>query len=116
MGDWSIEPDGVSTVLANVQGQLGAGEEGGGLSQSIERAGEQIERALEYVKSPPIEAELLRFLGDFHDRGSEIFLHGLSCLTGASEATQSYIDGDQEMALEAQRSAGDVDNLDLDAG
>ncbi|GAA1459580.1 DUF6507 family protein [Nocardiopsis exhalans] len=114
MSSWDIDPVGISIALTNVQTDLGAGEEGGGLSESAGRVDDQLDRALMTAKSALVEVELMRFMNQVQTQTSNIFLHGLSCVTAAGEATQLYIDGDQEMALESQKTAGNIENLGLE--
>ncbi|MFV2196657.1 DUF6507 family protein [Nocardiopsis sp. LOL_012] len=114
MSAWDLDIPGVSTVLTNTGADLGVDEAGGGLAEQAETTGQEIADAVEAVRSAPVEAELLRFLGTYNGRTGEMLITGLSCVVGAGEAAQAYMDGNEEMALEAQRNAGTADNLDLD--
>ncbi|MCY9784114.1 DUF6507 family protein [Nocardiopsis sp. EMB25] len=113
MSQWNLYVPGVSTVLTNVSAELGVDEAGGGLSECVDRTSQKIESALEAAGSGPVESELLRFTGAYNGATGEMLLRGLSCVIGAGEATRAYMDGNEEMALEAQNNAGTMENLDL---
>lgn len=111
MSDWSIDVYGVSLVLTDLSGQLGL--EGGGFSSTIDSTGRGIDMALTNAKSPPVEAALSGFFDHFTGETEAMFTRTLSCLQGATDATTAYIQGQEEMAAEAQRQAGTNENLDL---
>ena len=114
MSTWNINVFGVDGVLSTYNDQLGT--EGGGLSEEIDSTGRGLDTALENAKSPPVETALAGFFEHYADQTDAMFLKGLSCLKGASEATLAYQNGDHEMALTAQEDAGNIDALDLDMG
>lgn len=111
MSEWDIDVYGVSLVLTDLSDQLGL--EGGGLSSTIDSTGSGIDMALTNVKSPPVEAALSGFFDHFTGETDAIFTRTLSCLQGATDATTAYIQGQEDMAAEAQRQAGTTENLDL---
>ncbi|MYR31446.1 hypothetical protein GTW20_03990 [Nocardiopsis alba] len=113
MSTWDIDVNGVSAVLGVYNDQLGT--EGGGLSEEIDSTGVELGTALESVKSPPVEIVLAEFLEYYSEKSETMFLKGLSCLKGVSEAVIAYQAGDYEMASTAQEDAGSIDALDLDA-
>lgn len=111
MSEWNIDVHGVSLVLTDLSDQLGL--EGGGLSSTIDSTGSGIDMALTNVKSPPVEAALSGFFDHFTGETDAIFTRTLSCLQGATDATTAYIQGQEDMAAEAQRQAGTTENLNL---
>lgn len=111
MSEWDIDVYGVSLVLTDLSDQLGL--EGGGLSSTIDSTESGIDMALANVKSPPVEAALYGFFDHFTGETDAIFTRTLSCLQGATDATTAYIQGQEDMAAEAQRQAGTTENLNL---
>lgn len=111
MAKWDIDVAGVSVVLTDFSSELGI--EGGGFSETIDSTSKGLNMALNNAKSPPVESALLGFLGHYTSKTDQMFLRSLSCLQGASDATNAYMDGDQEMAREAQRTAGSITALDM---
>lgn len=114
MSSWNIDVFGVHGVLSVYNNQLGT--EVGGLSEEIDSTGRGIDMALENVKSPPVETALAGLFEYYANETETMFLKGLSCLKGASDATNAYQNGDHEMALTAQGEAGKIEALDLDGG
>ncbi|WP_159941398.1 MULTISPECIES: DUF6507 family protein [unclassified Nocardiopsis] len=114
MSTWNIDVAGVSVVLTVFSDQLGI--EGGGLAETIDSTADGIDMALDNAKSPPVEIALAGLFEHYTGETDGMFLKSLSCLQGASDATLAYNDGQHEMALEAQRTAGDVSALGLEGG
>lgn len=112
MNRWDIDINGVSIVLTDVQTQLGV--DGGGLSTTITQGARALDDALESAKSPVVEAELLRFVSHYSTTTDRMYLRGLSCLKGASDATNEFIAGNTEMARTAELHAGTTFNLDIE--
>ncbi|WP_017599054.1 DUF6507 family protein [Nocardiopsis lucentensis] len=111
MSRWNINVYEVALLVNDVSDQLGL--DGGGFTSTVDSTSDGIDMALTNAKSPPVEEALSSFLGHFTSETDAMLTRGLSCVVGANEATLAYQDGQEEMALTAQRRAGTGSNLDL---
>ncbi|WP_159941377.1 MULTISPECIES: DUF6507 family protein [unclassified Nocardiopsis] len=106
MSKWNIQPGEVGAVLTNVAGYIG--EEGG--SDGLVGAMTSTESLLTAISEEANSAPVSMALGEFatHNFGLMGDMAGLtvSAVTGASEATTAYVNGNLEMAAEAQENAG----------
>jgi hypothetical protein len=110
MSSWDIDPPGVSGVVTRVAGHVTAGEGGGGgdgktLQQKVTDFGNHIEDAGTGAASAPIGTALMEFVEHYSPTIKGMGTKTGSCIRGAVAATRAYIDGDLEMAAEAQRNA-----------
>lgn len=108
MSAWNIQPPEVGAVLTTVAGYIG--EEGGseGLVGSMTSAETLLTSISEEADSAPISVALGEFAE--HNFGLMGDMAGVtvSAVTGASEATTHYVNGNLTMAAEAQQNAGVV--------
>ncbi|WP_174545951.1 DUF6507 family protein [Nocardiopsis dassonvillei] len=106
MSGWNIQPAEVGAVLTSVAGYIG--EEGGsdGLVGAMTSAENLITAINEEANSTPVSVALGEFAE--HNFGLMGDMAGLtvSAVTGASEATTHYFNGNLDMAAEAQENAG----------
>ncbi|MFV2195426.1 DUF6507 family protein [Nocardiopsis sp. LOL_012] len=107
MPAWNIQPSEVGGVLNSVAGHLG--EEGGeGLVGVMENIEEHLGNCAEWSKSGIVAMALGEFAEHHFGVMGEMVGLTVSAVTQTSEATTHYVNGNTEMALEAQRSAGVV--------
>ncbi|RKS06917.1 hypothetical protein DFP74_2567 [Nocardiopsis sp. Huas11] len=108
MSTWDIQPSEVGGVLTTVSGFIG--EEGGSecLVGCMEKIEARIVEISEEANSGPVSIALGEFAEvQFGVMGGMASLT-VSALTGASEATTHYVEGNLTMAAEAQAGAGEV--------
>jgi phage-related protein len=99
MSRWDIDPHGVNSVV-NKTGQVARGFEGAvksyatGLQDGANNSGSQI------------VAEAIKGFAEHHEKTFDSILNRVvNVLTGAANATKAYLEGDLQMAQEAQRNA-----------
>ncbi|MCW2524233.1 MAG: hypothetical protein JWO63_2568 [Frankiales bacterium] len=104
MAKWDIEPSGVRAVLVRVQGHA---EE---LNAALQSFGADIESAAQGSQSQPITSALGDFLAA--SEGKLARMTGLisAAEDGAVKATLAYLNGDEQMAANAQSAAVAVGN------
>ncbi|MEE2046212.1 DUF6507 family protein [Nocardiopsis tropica] len=106
MTAWNIQPAEVGAVLTTTMSYLG--EEGGGegLFGDMETIEQRVTSLSTHINSAPIGIALGEFAE--HNFGLMGDMAGVtvSAVTGASEATTHYVNGNLEMAAEAQQNAG----------
>ncbi|MCY9787066.1 DUF6507 family protein [Nocardiopsis sp. EMB25] len=112
MSGWNIDAPGVGGVINTVITQLGDGE-GSGLDGSVRDAQEGILDAATSAVSAPVEAELFNLLEHVGALSEEMFGRAGSALEGCADAVDAYLVGNYEMAEEAQRNAGVIDEPDI---
>lgn len=108
MGEWSIDPPQVNIVLTETADHLG--EEGGseGMLGHMNTISTTVETISETLDSLPISIALGEFCGHYFEVMGQMVGKTVSGIEGASEAATAYVNGDLEMAAEAQSGAGDV--------
>ncbi|SIO86894.1 DUF6507 family protein [Nocardiopsis sp. JB363] len=108
MSDWSINPDQVNGVLSEVVDHIG--EEGGseGMLGHMETISTTVGNVSETIDSFPISVALSEFCEHYFDLMGKMVTKTASGIEGASDATTAYVNGDLEMAAEAQSEAGDI--------
>ncbi|MEU9025909.1 DUF6507 family protein [Actinomadura sp. NPDC048394] len=107
---WDIDPVGVQTVLEKVM-TLYAGEDGKGNGGLVKRAGEfaqYVDDAVAAASSEPIGIALREYVKAVKPDLKSTFHKVHSCVKGAMDATNAYMDGDIKMAEKAQRRAVDA--------
>ncbi|MUL42637.1 hypothetical protein FZ103_15900 [Streptomonospora sp. PA3] len=113
MSTWDISPEGVSSVLTAVGGHVGDEAMTEGLTGQIDDFSTHVVSASEQAASEPIGQALDEFAGHFGPRMWTMVARTASAISGCSEATTAYVNGNLEMAAEAQGNAGEVPDLDL---
>ncbi|CAM4403101.1 DUF6507 family protein [Nocardiopsis rhodophaea] len=113
MSAWDIDPDGVGSVLQSVGGMIGGEDGGGGLVATTASVGEGLTYASSCANSSPISYALQGFLEAYGAKAGAMTAKSVSAVVGCGEATTAYINGDLEMATEAQSGAGHVSDLNL---
>ncbi|GHC94972.1 hypothetical protein GCM10007079_46060 [Nocardiopsis terrae] len=116
MGSWSVDPGQVGTVLTQVAGYIG--EEGGGegLLGHMDAIQEAITGSESAAHSTPVSIALGEFCGHYFGVMGEMVAKTASGIEGASDATNAYVNGDLEMAAEAQSTAGEVPDPTVPSG
>lgn len=106
MSIWNINPTEVGGVLSSTAGHIG--EEGGsdGLVGHMSEIEESVTGLSTAADSTPISIALGEFAGHYFGVMGEMVGLTISAITGASDATTAYVNGNHEMALEAQANAG----------
>ncbi|WP_433698641.1 DUF6507 family protein [Nocardiopsis sp. CA-288880] len=108
MSAWNILPSEVGGVLSTVAGHIG--EEGG--SEGLVGSMTSTETLLTSISGEANSAPVSMALGEFAEYNFGLMgdMAGVtvSAVTGASEATTHYVNGNLEMAAEAQQNAGVV--------
>lgn len=106
MSQWNIQPAAVGGVLQAVAGHLG--EEGGGegLVGVMESVEEHVVDSGEYARSGIVSKALGEFAEHYFGIMGGIAGLTMAAVTGASQATTHYMNGDLAMAEEAQANAG----------
>ncbi|MGQ0777609.1 MAG: DUF6507 family protein [Pseudonocardiales bacterium] len=99
MNGWDISPSGVRGVLPQTEAVAQAFE---GHLTSMNSA---IEGAAAETSSGPIITALTGWLDKQRPNINFMFTRTGACITGAAQATNAYIDGDETMAANAQAAA-----------
>lgn len=113
MSNWDIQVSEVNGVMQTVGGHVSGGDGEGGLVAKIDTFGGHIGDAGSAAASGPIGTALEEFVGEYGDTLKDMVLKSASCIRGCVDATSAYMNGNLEMASDAQSNAGNVENLDL---
>ncbi|SEF44209.1 hypothetical protein SAMN04489712_10134 [Thermomonospora echinospora] len=108
MTGWNIAPGEVANVVTTVGGYIGDADGGDGLVGQIEDFARHVEDAAMAASSMPIGTALKEYVTHTSPGLKGMVTKTASCVTGAVQATKAYINGDLEMAAEAQRNAVDA--------
>ncbi|MCY9786888.1 DUF6507 family protein [Nocardiopsis sp. EMB25] len=108
MSTWDIQPSEVGGVLSSVAGLIG--EEGGseGLVGCMEKIEDRVMEISEEADSGPISIALGEFATEQFGLMGGMASLTVSAIQGASDATTHYVNGQLDMAAEAQAGAGEV--------
>jgi hypothetical protein len=103
---WNINPNEVGGVLSATAVHIG--EEGGseGLVGHMAEIEDSVTGISTAADSTPVSIALGEFAGHYFGVMGEMVGLTISAITGASDATTAYVNGNHEMALEAQANAG----------
>ncbi|CAM3753199.1 DUF6507 family protein [Nocardiopsis rhodophaea] len=113
MSGWDINPEGVGGVLQTVSGHLGDEEGTEGLTSDIKSFGNHIETAAVKSDSGPIGTALHGFFDKYSEEMRAMASKTASAINGCGNAVSAYMDGNLEMAAEAQSNAGTVEDPGL---
>ncbi|GAA4939231.1 hypothetical protein GCM10023224_20840 [Streptomonospora halophila] len=113
MSGWDIQAPEVSGVMQTVGGHVNGGDGEGGLVAKIETFGGHVGDAGTAAASGPIGTALEEFVGEYGPSLEEMVLKSGSCIKGCVDATSAYLDGNLQMASDAQGNAGSIEELDL---
>jgi hypothetical protein len=103
---WDISPPGVQSVVTKVGGHVTDGHGGGEtLEHHLKDFGDHLENAGNGAASSPINTALKEFVDHYSPTLKGMATKTGSCIKGAVDATKAYIQGDHEMAVEAQKKA-----------
>jgi hypothetical protein len=103
---WDIHPAGVKSVVTKVAGHVTDGHGGGvTLEHELKDFGDHLQNAAVAAASEPIGTALKEFVEHYSAGLKSMATKTGSCITGAVGATKAYIQGDLEMAAEAQKKA-----------
>ncbi|MDN3358846.1 DUF6507 family protein [Actinomadura sp. DC4] len=106
MSGWRIDPPGVKSVVTKVGGHVTDGHGGGDtLEHHFADFGVHLQNAGTGTASSPINTALKEFVEHYTPTLKGMATKTGSCVKGAVDATKAYIQGDLEMAAEAQRKA-----------
>ncbi|WP_026129233.1 DUF6507 family protein [Nocardiopsis prasina] len=108
MGSWDVDPQQVGVVLTQTSEHIG--EEGGteGLLGHMTQLETRITALNTHINSPPIGIALGEFAEHHFGKLGDMLSLTASALEGTSDATTFYMEGDREMAAEAQSTAGTI--------
>ncbi|WP_026401375.1 DUF6507 family protein [Actinomadura rifamycini] len=102
MTAWDIDPGGVWAALAPIKEHvLGAD----GLAGRFTSLAGHIDQADAAADSMPVNSALTAFVATYKPVLTGMAAKATGCVKGATTATRAYVDGDLEMAREAQRNA-----------
>ncbi|CAM3765742.1 DUF6507 family protein [Nocardiopsis rhodophaea] len=113
MSGWDIDPEGVGAVLNKVYSHTGGEDGEGGLVGTLTSMGKHLEYAGECAKSFPVNYALAEFAEHYGPQLNNMVAKTASAIDGCSTATRAYMNGNLEMAAEAQNNAGTVTDPDL---
>ncbi|GAB3439235.1 hypothetical protein GCM10027570_03270 [Streptomonospora sediminis] len=113
MSAWDIQAPEVNVVVQNVGAHVSGEDGSGGLVAKIESFGTHIGDAGTAAASGPIGTALEEFVGEYGDKLQGMVLKSGSCIRGCVDATSAYLNGNLQMASDAQGNAGNIENLDL---
>lgn len=99
MGRWDIDPGGVRGVLGRVEG-IASGFEG-----QMTRLNTALSGSAEQSSSEIVASALSGFAEAQKSSIEFVFTRTSSCMNAAAQATNAYLEGDLEMAANAQASA-----------
>jgi hypothetical protein len=103
---WDIQPAGVKSVVTKVGGHVTDGHGGGNtLEGELKNFGDHLQNAANAAASGPIGTALKEFVEHYSPGLKGMATKTGSCIKGAVDATKYYIQGDLEMAAEAQKKA-----------
>ncbi|GAA1440456.1 DUF6507 family protein [Nocardiopsis tropica] len=105
MSAWNIQVSEVNGVLQNVSGLVGDEEGTTGLSGDYMNLGRSLEDVDGAACSIPISVALGEFAAHFLGVVGEMINLSASATGGAGEATMHYVNGNLEMAEDAQANA-----------
>lgn len=108
MSSWSIQVSEVTGVLNTVSEHIGDEDCTSGLSGNMATLGERLEDVHTHAGSTPISTALAEFAEHYFGVLQEAVGLGASAIVGASDATTHYVNGNHEMAAEAQAGAGEI--------
>ncbi|GHC71039.1 hypothetical protein GCM10007079_03090 [Nocardiopsis terrae] len=108
MGSWDVNPQQVGAVLTETAGHIG--EEGGteGLLGHMNQLETRVTALNNHINSAPIGIALGEFAEHYFGMVGDMLSLTASAVQGTSEATTFYVEGDREMASEAQGTAGTI--------
>ncbi|KIH96659.1 hypothetical protein LP52_23805 [Streptomonospora alba] len=113
MSAWDIQPTEVNGILQTVGGHVGGEDGEGGLVAKIDTFGEHVSEAGAAAASGPIGTALEEFVGEYGPALQEMVLKSGSCIQGCVDATSAYLNGNLQMAADAQGNAGSIEDLGL---
>ncbi|MEU4195294.1 DUF6507 family protein [Kribbella sp. NPDC026611] len=99
---WKIQVDQVRTVL------LATADKAGGLEPVAKEYADYAERAVRQSQATLVGQAVADFLTHYQDAWRDFSDQVNASLAGARDATMAYVHGQEEMALNAQRAAGDA--------
>ena len=108
MSAWNIRPSEVGTILSTVSGHVGDEEGTEGLTGHLTSLEGHLADAASGAHSSPIEMALGEFAEHFFGEVGDMVAITSSAVTGAGEATMHYVNGNLDMAFDAQANAGKV--------
>jgi hypothetical protein len=103
---WNIDPAGVKSVVTKVAGHVTDGHGGGDTLESHAKdLADHIGEAGTSAASNPIGTALKEFVEHYAPTLKGMATKTGNCIQGAVDATKHYIQGDLEMAADAQKNA-----------
>lgn len=108
MGSWDVDAQQVGTVLSATAAHIGEEGGNGGLLGSMDRMEKAVTGCESTAHSLPVSIALGEFCGHYFGVMGQMLSKTASGVEGASEATTAYLNGDLDMAAEAQSTAGQI--------
>ena len=100
--DWDINVDAVANVLQTT------GEKASGYEAVAKGYADYAERSVRQAQATLVGQAVADVLAFYQDAWQDIIDQTNASLTGAKDATIAYVNGQEEMALNAQRNATDA--------
>ncbi|MFW6642076.1 DUF6507 family protein [Nocardiopsis algeriensis] len=116
MSSWNIQPAEVGSVLSTVFSYIGDEEGTTGLTGDMTALGERLLDADTHAASGPIGVALAEFAQHYFGVLNGAVGLAAGAVDGAGQATLHYVEGDLEMAAEAQAGAGTVEETQTGGG
>ncbi|HLU98102.1 MAG TPA: DUF6507 family protein [Thermobifida alba] len=108
MSGWDLNPGEINVVLQSVGNHVGGEDGEGGLVGLLDTFGTHVEEAGTACDSGPIGMALGEFMEEYTDKLKGMVDKSISAITGCSDATMAYVNGNLEMAAEAQRGINET--------
>ncbi|MEU2945590.1 DUF6507 family protein [Nocardiopsis alba] len=106
MSQWNIQPEAVGGVLQTVVGHFGEEGSGEGFVGIFDKLQDNLEQAGEASADDAVNMALMEFAGHYFGILGDMASLTMSAVSGAGEATTHYVNGNLQMAEEAQENAG----------
>ncbi|MDA0565004.1 DUF6507 family protein [Streptomonospora sp. S1-112] len=113
MTTWDIEAPQVNEVVQTVGGHVGGDDGTGGLVAKIETFGGHIQEAGTAAASGPIGTALEEFVTEYGGTLESMVLKTAAAINGCVKATGYYLEGNLQMAADAQSNADNIESLDV---
>ncbi|GAA0987346.1 MULTISPECIES: DUF6507 family protein [Nocardiopsidaceae] len=108
MSAWNIQTGEVFGVLSGVSGHIGDEEGSQGLTSHLNSMETHLNEANSAANSDPIGVALSEFAEHYFDEVGGMVEKSASAVGGASDATLHYVNGNLQMAADAQANAGEI--------
>ncbi|WP_160050612.1 MULTISPECIES: DUF6507 family protein [unclassified Nocardiopsis] len=108
MTAWNIHPQQVFGVLSGVSEHIGDEDGTYGLTGHMTSLETHLNEANSAANSDPVGVALSEFAEHYFTEVGDMVAKSASAVEGAGEATMHYVNGNLQMAEEAQANAGEI--------